>query len=277
MKTNKLVTLHRTIKIIYFIAILLPLGWFIYRGAVMTYHAAEYQFYRIFFSYNKIDCQINNIFSASLREEIKTFINQQYANGNLLRFNQGDFYSGIRDKFNVIKSVSYRYIPPKTLLVQIEGVLPMFVVNQTSLVAENRRCYSLENFSDYPIAILPAPTVNPAFINTDLNQNVYELFSSAHQDLWQRFTITYEGLHDITLQQKHADKTITIITDHYSFFDTEKFNQIAAIEQNLIAKKKILESRNYELVFDMRFKKRIITKIVDLGRRGRRNEKSITR
>lgn len=262
--------IRRIFVILLLMILVSPVVFITYRASKRIYASIKYHVEQRFFTCQAITYQFNHIFSNAIKNDIQVLLDQEFANGNLLRFNQGDFYSDIKDKFNLIKSISYRYVPSKTVLVTIEGVTPMFMVNHTFVVGENRQLYEGTMFENFPTSTLPLIMVNQRYASSHLDQEVYELLCSLNSNFWQNFTLNYQGPHEIIIRQKQSSKNLKIITDHESLFDQEKFAQINTIQQNLISTKKLPETQNYELVFDLRFKKRIVTKIVDLGRRGRK-------
>ncbi len=262
--------IRRIILVSLLLTIVSPIAYLSYRAGTWCYSTTKLYITKRFFTADTITCQFNHFFSDTAQHEIEMFIDHEFANGNLLRFSQGDFYSSIRDKFNLIKSISYRYVPSKTLLVTIEGITPMFMVNHTSLVGENKQLYEASAFENFPTNELPLVMVNPTYLSLTMNEHVFQLLCSLDATFWQSFALNYQGPHEIILQKKESLKNIKIITDHKSLFDQEKFNHITTIQQDLDNKKALSEAQNYELIFDLRFKKRIVTRIVDLGRRGRK-------
>lgn len=219
---------------------------------------------------HKITYAFQDFFSEAIKNDLKLLVDHEFANGNLLRFNQRDLYSDLKEKCCVIKSVSYRYTAEKNLLVSMVGVRPVFMVNNTYVVAENHHLYEENMFSDYCLHDLPNFKLAEPYCKQVLDGELYSLLHAIDSNFWQDFNLEYQGPFSVLVRPKQTIDDWMIIADHKSLFDQEKFKSIKMIQADLVATKKLQDHKKYRLVFDVRFNKRIITKIVDLGRRGRK-------
>lgn len=225
-----------------------------------------------FFTPEECNITFKDFYSNTLTKAIRKYIAQQTTKQSLLNLDPAELITDLKEAFPIIKSASYRFIPPKTVTFDLEGTKPLCIVNSHFVLGDQRNLVALDNFDESSIALLPEITINPTLANKKIRPRLYRFLHKLTPYLWKNFNINYHQPWQIELIPKKSICPAKIIASEKSIFNTDQFASLAHIFKDLCCKKvitqKALTAKNYPLIFDTRIKKYIIVRCNYPAKRG---------
>ena len=226
------------------------------------------------FKPEKITFDLEHIYSPELAHKLTSFIVGQTSR-SLLSFDQQKFLSELKERFNIIKKIEWKYCIPKTLHLTIIGAKPFCKINNSFVLCNKKQLYDISLFKNFELDALENVVMNTGIYRNKknkLHKQVYTFLHSVPATRWEKFHITYHKPSYIELTPKESLCKCSIITDEKTFFDDQKLNTINAIFTDLY-KKKLISNKNLQsqrplIAFDMRFDERIVVKFLDKLKRG---------
>ena len=224
------------------------------------------------FTPEQVAVNITDLFHPDLQGAIQAFVQERTMGGSLLSLDPKAFIQQLQDTFPIIKSVNYRYLPPKTIAFDIQGTQPLCVVNDNFVVG-NQLALLDKSFFDAPtLAGLKQIRIDTKLLKIGLPKRVYAFVHKLTDYHWQTFSISYHHPWHIDMTPKLSICHCTVRATDQTAFDRKKLQQINNIFQDLCSRgvvtKKILAAHNSPLIFDTRIKNQIIVQCNHPAKRG---------
>lgn len=252
-----------TFCLVLLLGILIPTFTFVYNKVVSggKHVATEY------FNLDYVSVQINHFYARSVSQDISSCIADYTKQHTLFSFNTKELYTLLKARCKLIKDFDCHIRVPKSVDVQVTGVQPYCVINNTYILGDKRRLFSCESFADVDRAALPQVTVNPRLCAQKLPENVFEFLHKIPSSRWQQFSITYHSPSYIELVPKVAKCLCTMIVDEKTFFDEAKFKEIGNAFDDMVKRgillQKTLTAHDPRVTFDLRFDRRVVVRCKD--------------
>lgn len=200
-----------------------------------------------------------------LCQQIMDWIQEERGSSKFLFFHSDAFYSRLRCRFNMVEKVSIVKLAAEGIKIEVVGVKPMHNINNDLVLCNNAKLYPARYFSDVSNK-LPFLRISNIPENLAISQEEILFLSSIPIGFYEQYEITYESLNKITL--KHKSPLFYIIADKDSLSDAKKIKQVGFIFDDMQRRRGCSYSRKQpkkktELHFDIRFRSRIIVKIID--------------
>jgi hypothetical protein len=227
----------------------------------------------VFFSPEECSVTLKTFYSALLAQDIKNYIALRTTKQSLLKLNPSQLLAELQDTFPVVKKASYRFVPPKMIAFQLEGTEPLCIVNNRHVLGNQASLLNCDNFDEETLVNLPKITIQEDLIEDLIAPKQLRRFLNTLTPYhWDNFTISYHNPWHIELIPKKAICHAKIIASEQSIFDTKKFAALAPIFKDLCCRKiiteRVLNAKNYPLVFDTRITQHIIVKCNYPAKRG---------
>lgn len=235
-----------------------------------------------FFTPEQTTLIIKGIENKELRKHVERFITKHIIKKSLLSTSPSKLIIMLQEAFPVIKTVTYQYQPPKTIVFTLEGTKPACLINDQLVMGDHFSLIDKKSFTDEILVSLPKITIEkkwlasaPIFHATTapMPRHLYNFIHKITPYVWQHFAITYRAPWHIELIPYKSICKARILTTELSFFDTKKMSAISNIFKDLcsqgIVTKKVLEAKHCPLIFDTRIKNQIIVRCNQPAKRGR--------
>ena len=123
-----------------------------------------------FFTPEQATVIMHGIENKELSKRIDSFVSNQIIKKSLLSTSPTDLIIMLSDAFPVLKSVTYQYQPPKTIVFTLEGTKPACLVNDHWVIGNHRTLVDKKSFTDETLAGLPRISIDKKWlINTPLS------------------------------------------------------------------------------------------------------------
>jgi len=250
-------------------ALILPVC---YVGLSKLFSASAHQM-QDFLQPEKVTYTMASIFNAKLRQNIQDFITDQTTQKSLIHFDPQAFYAELKKEFPIIKSLSWNFVPPKTIHFSIIGTTPLCRINNSFVIGNKHRLFDKQLFEEINPDSLPNIWINEAFIGEKLAPIAYRFAHKITKEQWATHRIYYYAPWNIHLVPYQSICHCRIVADEKSFFNAKKFDALDALFKDLCAQglitKKMLQSQAIPLAFDFRIKNQIIVKFYEPVKGGR--------
>lgn len=218
-----------------------------------------------------VSCDIKNIYSDQLRNDITVFLQKQTPS-DMLSFSPDALSREVKKKFPVIGAIEWTFTPAKELRFTVTGLEPRYVINNQYILTERKKLLPTTFFSQLDISKLPSVAVAPIWCRGKIARSVNNFLAKVPKDYFQQFAITYHKPSLIKLYPKKSMFPCLLITDEKSFFEEKKYQALTSIFADIQARgllsKKIIKATQPLLAFDLRFEKTVAVKFFDSFKRG---------
>lgn len=212
-----------------------------------------YRFYvPISHSYVLSDRSDLSMLSAHCRKRLHTFF-VTHRSSNLL---PADLFTLLKNEFPMLKKVSLAYKKQKTE-VTIQGIRPLFVFNNKTVIGEQKRQVPQVDFSRKLVTTLPHFSVALQEGSQDFSEETIEYASGLNPALYEYYDIAWEDASRIVFHdKKYPHITLLAAVDT----GAEKLLQPACREMvaTLLERKPSRNGQKNDWCIDMRFKGQMI-------------------
>ena len=257
----------RLIKIafcsILLLGVLIPTATFVYNKVVSgsRHVATEY------FNLDYVFVRLNHFYARAVSHDISTCIADYTKQHTLFSFNSHQLYSLLKGRCKLIKDFDCHVHVPKSVDVQVTGVQPYCIINNTFILGNKRRLFGYQDFVNADQATLHQVTLHPKLCGSKLPQNVFDFLHKIPLFRWQTFNIAYHSPSHIELTPKAASCPCTVIVDQATFFDDAKLKEIGNVFDNMVKRgfllQKTLMAHDRRVTFDLRFDRRVVVRCKD--------------
>lgn len=227
-----------------------------------------------FFTPKKVSCTMSHIYDEKTQKDILAFVNAGTTQESLLNFDRDVFFRDLKQKFPIIKNLTWRFLISKVLEMHVIGTIPYCTINNQYVFGDKKRLFSRNFFQDDAIKNIPNLFITQS-LQEKVSDNLYTFLHKIPATVWQHFAITYHDPSHIELVPHTSICPCKIITDQQTFFEERKFQALSAIFSDLSQQgfitKRILQAKSALLAFDFRINDQIIVKFYDSRGRGRTN------
>lgn len=225
-----------------------------------------------FFACPRVDIVCVDFYSPRIKRDLVAFVREKMSNVNYLSFSSANFYSSLRERFISVSKVIITKRLPRGLCVKIEGVRPVMIVNHDLVLANDRAVYSQENFSHYSgLASLPRifmPTIHAGMkIMPWVNDSLHQLVATFDKD----FECIYMNPSNIRLVPRSPHLFSLVIANENVLANPKRIDALDGVVYDAarrgLCSLKVLETKRRSIQLDIRFKRRVIVKLIDHAKR----------
>lgn len=252
-----------TVCLVMLLGVLIPTVAFV-RNKVVSggqYVATEY------FNLDYASVQLDHFYSRDMTQDIKDCIADYTSKHTLFSFSTKELYALLKARCKLIKDFDCHIQVPKSVKVQVVGVQPYCVVNNTFILGDKRRLFGRDSFTDIDCEALPHVTINQKLCSQKLSEQIFKFLHAIPLSRWRMFTIAYHSPSYIELRSKAAQCPCTVVADEASFFDDAKLKEIGNVFDNMVKRglllQKTLTARDSRVTFDVRFDRRVVVRCKD--------------
>ncbi|MFH1831271.1 MAG: hypothetical protein ABH827_00570 [bacterium] len=250
----------------------------LYPQAKQTCYKATQYVYNVL-STPTFSIEYDRIFSQTLKQEISQFIITQI--NNSFSILPKTICNNLAQKFKAIEHISWHTTAPRTILIAITGTQPAYVVNNSQIVAKNRKLFNFDIFKNYDTDSLKRININKNLYTNELKTEIYTFLNKIPDNFWSDYDITYNAPYNIEIQKKIflpealAEHNYPhIITDEKNLLNGEKIKKLAFVQSDMQQERwehARTKPKDHRLVYDVRFENRVIVKMLKKKnfRRGR--------
>jgi hypothetical protein len=189
----------------------------------------------------------NDIYSESLQHEIKKFLCSNFESRAYSEIDLPIIYKMLKYKFKVVKKMLWTWKSFDEAVLVVEGVRPVFFVNNKFVLGNKKRLLDFSMFSDLDMDLLKPITLGEKLYSEKVDSEVYKVINTVPESYWGAYNVSYLEKHDIVLEPKDK-KCIKYVLDESVVFDQDKLKKASLLAQEI--KKRLT-------VCDLRFRDRI--------------------
>jgi hypothetical protein len=230
----------------------------------------------------KVVINFSNIYSSSLQLDLVNFVKRYISQKNIFILRPEELSKELRLKFNVVKFVeSYIKNPEKSIYLTIGGVVPLCVVNNALIVGDSKEFFDIKLFEKYQLQQIPHVTVAVDLCSAEREHAVCEILSKISKNIWETFDVDYKKISYILLSPKQPGCKYILVANEESMFNEKKLAATKIVFDDLskrgLLAKSVLESKcTDKILFDVRFKGRIVARVNGPLKKGGGYGKKIT-
>lgn len=199
------------------------------------------------FAPRSISVVCNNIYSEPLQSDIKKFVFSNLVSHAYSEVDLPLMYKMLKYKFKVVKKMSWAWKSFDEAVLVVEGVKPVFFVNNKFVLGNKKRLLESSMFSDLDMNLLKPLKLGDTLCAEKVPGDVYKVLQGVPESYWQAYEVSYLGKHDIIFEPKNK-KLIRYVLDELVIFDQEKIKRASILAQ---------ETKRRLTVCDLRFRDRI--------------------
>lgn len=228
-----------------------------------VYNASTKQVQQLFTPKN-VQLTITDVANPILQSSIQNYVTSYTTQDSLLNLDPARFVAELQTRFPVIKKITYTYVPPQTIALNITGTKPLCVVNNRFIVGNQEKVLALNTFAPDITAALPRITIDQKLLAKGLPARTYRWLEQLTPYHWQTFAMTYHEPWHIDLVPHQSACPCVIVASEKSSFDTKKLTSIKAIFKDLCTRgvitPKLLDGKKARLAYDIRIPGQIVVK-----------------
>jgi hypothetical protein len=213
-----------------------------------------------------------NIYSSSLKSELNLFLRSELKAPFSFSFDIRNLLDSLEKKYPVVKGVEYRVDSTKRHLLKIIGVNPRYMINDGFVIGDSSTLLSKNDFCDFPLNSIDRFYVNEKYCSGVLADKPYRFLINLPRKHSANFIVEYKDSSNILLKPKN-EVGLIILADERGLNNFEKVYIVSSIKDDFLYRKRLsfkrLVKNNRNLVFDIRFGKRIFASISNLLKLGR--------
>lgn len=235
----------------------------------------------MFFACPVVDVVCNDCYSPLMKKELVSFVRAHMAHVNYLYFDAQNFYSSLKDQFDCVSKVTISKRLPLGFCVNINGVKPVMLVNNTSVLAADCGVYPRENFTAWPrLEQLPNIDVPSLHVGMKVSSWAYDLLQKLAIEYAGEYVCCFKNSSYICLTPRCTGSTWLPPKRYAALILNEASLKNKAILQHLdvliddafnrgFCSQAMVEKKRRSVELDLRFERRIIMKFIDHSKRGR--------
>ena len=249
------------LMLIFYAIIAISCGFIFYT----VYELFKNFFYKTF-SPRTVYIEQSSVYSNELRNEIDKFVRSEMIDTKKAVLNKYEFYKDLKKNFKFVKGVQWRLDSLSQSSVKVDGVNPMFLINDKFVLGDKKRLFPKSWFSEFDLDSLKKVSMIGVLLEEKLDLNVYKAILKIPNRYFDEYDIFCGGANYIILSKKEADFKRTFVVDGkllLNCFD-EKFKSIDLLTTDFLSRKN-LERRSLKkkrLVFDMRFNNLVCVRVI---------------
>ena len=221
------------------------------------------------FAPQSINIVCKNIYSDELRCEIKQSIVKYLSGRSYAAVSLSELHKNLKQYFKLIEKISWNWRSWSDAELIVEGVQPLFLVNDMFVLGEKRRLFPTVFFSDISMDSLCSVKLDFLFCGIKVPRRVHSFLKKVPKDYWKSYKISYCSSERIELESKKLGSKVRFVLNEELFFNRKKIKQAEYLNVSRPIKGSRGSSigcrRNKNVVYDLRFENRIYAKII--GRR----------
>jgi len=201
-----------------------------------------------------------NIYSNELREEINDSVIRYLSGRSYSDVSLKELHKNLRQYFKLIKKTSWNWGDWGESKLVVEGVQPLFLVNDIFVLGEKRRLFPMVFFPDIPMQSLRPVKIDFSLCGIKVPRYVYDFLKKIPLDYWDEYSISYLGKERIILE----GSSICFVVNENVMFDRIKIKRAENLYQDVLRRSSVGLStmKSKRVVYDLRFDNRIYAKII---------------
>jgi len=254
----------------FFVRLVVVLPLFFLGGVVgyRAYHCVSY-FARKHFAPQSIVISCRHVYSPEMKEEIKSFIVDYLASVDYAGLDMVRLSRNLKQRFKVVKSVSWEWGGLDEATIKVEGVRPSFLVNKEFVCGDKNLLLPHSLFCTTSIDALKPLYINSSLLGqSQVPDDLYKFLQNVPDEYWTSYTVSYSGQNYVFLQEQRGQENVKLIVDTSTMLDDQKIGTAALVHEDFTTKKK-KRRKNQCVAYDLRFKDRIYAKRVRMSQAGR--------
>lgn len=227
------------------------------------------------FSPDSITIDYKHIYSAAVRRDIDSFARDYLSSSDYFDFKLHAFYEKLKERFKIVKSISWNWGALDNFMITVEGVKPSFKVNDELIFGNKKRLFPNDLFltaslDDLHCLYLPEKK-NYDVEGKKLPANICAFLKSVPDEYLNNYTVHYVGDNHVVLDKKRKsrrDLHCRLLVKDETFASPQgrdKMDFIELVHHDFVSKKPYLKQRwckNRCVEYDLRFSNRIYAKVI---------------
>jgi hypothetical protein len=202
-----------------------------------------------------------DIYSDELRCEIKHSIAQYLSGRSYADVSLDELHKNLKQYFKLIEKVSWNWCSWGESELVVEGVKPLFIVNDMFVLGEKRRLFPTVFFTDISLDSLKSVSLNFSLCGIKIPRSVHNFLKKVPKDYWDKYKISYNSCEEIVLEHKESSLPSVFVVNENVVFDKEKVKRAELLYDDVLRRKKVTRLNRSKVVYDLRFDNRIYAKI----------------
>jgi len=251
----------RVQKIIFRLCLIIPFACLTGIVGYKAYCAIRY-FTLKNFAPQSIIIKCENIYSQPLKSEIENFVINYLSTVDYFTFDVTKIYKNLKERFKVIKKVSWKWDHLEQAEMTIEGVRPEFRVNKKFVFGKKRRLLPKKFFDENNANSLKTVQVDSSLIDSSgrVKEKTYEFLKDVPGEYLEDYELNYSGKNRVLMEKESDKKNIKFIVDDKNLFDCKKVGQALRVHEDFVKLKGMPCRAKKSFSYDLRFKNRIYAK-----------------
>ncbi len=224
------------------------------------------------FVINSVKVQLTEFHSSFLQQQLLFFVNQKTANANFLFFNKTDFYISLRKQFSNIEKIYINRSFSRGINVHIVGVKPAYLINDSHVLAHNKKLYEKSLFSDWEEGSQHRVYADINKLSADDVAQMYTDLQLAPASLFVTNAITYVDSMHIELRPLSSSDWVMMLAKSSVLPDERLIEIVPSVIKDMYQQGFLIKTKRKnkkQLLVDVRFDKRIIVKVLGECKQGR--------
>ena len=204
-----------------------------------------------------------NVYKEGLSKTIDEWFVHMHETGLLKVRERSSLTDELLKKFPLIASIGWTTYIPGRLDCVVRGVKPVYRINDTYIAGDNGMLYEQKDFGHFG-ETLPRVMVSNEWVTSSVFASVYRFLKGLNPDLIDGYTIHYQDPYYIVLVPHAAQEdedTYLCIVDEQSAHLVPTTGKMQQLCQDVKERK---EGEEGACLFDFRFEKRIISKVISM-------------
>jgi hypothetical protein len=212
------------------------------------------------FAPRSISITCKNIYSDELRDEIKQCAIKYLSGRSYADVSLAELHKNLKQCFKLIKKISWNWGSWGESELVIEGVRPLFLVNDMFVLGDKRRLFPTVFFTDISLDKLHPVSLDFSLCGIKVPRRVHSFLQKIPKDYWESYKVFYISRERIELEEKKSKTPVCFVLNEEMLFDRKKMKKA----EYLSVARPVDMKRKY-VAYDLRFTNRIYAKII--GRR----------
>lgn len=210
-----------------------------------------------------------SIYSEKLPDDVYRWMSTQIETEKFKSTGKTQLAHDLMQKFPLVERVSWGFYKPGVLYAHVTGVQPRFFINENIIAGSNGKLYGPESFTQYP-GSLTEVFVSQQWLNEKNFPGVYRFLESLPEAFFGKFDLMYRDPYTVIVMPKRTEElpySLLCIIDEKSADLLPSPSVLARLCEEVKKQKRDQWRTGSSFLFDLRFDKRIISRIISLGER----------
>lgn len=201
----------------------------------------------------------HHVYSDMLKQELTQYIETEFKTKNFSGFIPALFAKNLKRNFTFVKKVLWNWDASGRATVTVEGVRPLFLVNDKFILGNKKRLFPINFFQNVSLDSLKSIQIASALVHEQkINASLYKFLRTVPDSYWDRYTMSCLGDHVVL---DDVQSRLQILVDEKMLMDQHKMDFVLEVPTR-VGKKYV--------TYDLRFKNCVCARHVG-GSYGKKN------